>query len=301
MDRRDRPGIASHGRSFGCQHAARNSCAALVTGHKPGNASVRTVFDSHCHPTDTDDAWGAIQEARSADVALLCCGYNAEANDKVEQLRQRCGRLPIALGLHPWFANEPVEPVLALIERLRPTAIGELGLDLWAELDEHALDRQREVLELQLDLAARLGLPVTVHSRRAVAAVLDVFRNHPRVRGALHAYSGSLEQLAPFLKLGWLVGVGGAVTRPRAHRVRRCASQVPLERILLETDCPAIGMEGLEPHQVRPVHVRRVAETLALLRKVDLDCIVEQTDRNARELFGADVTELGEIGPERAL
>lgn len=253
------------------------------------------MFDSHCHPTDTDDAWDAIERAREAGVGLLCCGYNAEANERVTELRDRRPSLPIALGLHPWFAGEPVEPVLALIERARPSAVGEIGLDLWAEVGEHTLGRQREVLEAQLALAARLQLPVTVHSRRAVPELLSVARNHPRVRGSLHAYSGSFEQLLPFLKLGWFVGVGGAVTRPRAHRVRRCASQVPLDRIVLETDSPAIGMEGLEPHQVRPVHVRRVAESLALLRGVELECIVEQTDSNARELFGAEATRIRDV------
>jgi TatD DNase family protein len=252
------------------------------------------VFDSHCHPTDAEDAWEVIGQARLAGVALLCCGYNADANDRVKRLRDRSAALPIALGLHPWFASEPIDPVLALIEREQPTAIGELGLDLWDGPDERVLARQREVLEAQLDLAGRLELPVTAHSRRAVSALLDVARNHRRVRGALHAYGGSFEQLVPFLQLGWFVGVGGAVTRPHARRVRRCASLVPLDRILLETDSPAIGMHGLEPNQVRPVHVLRVAESLAALRGVEVERLVAQTDNNARELFGCDVTELGD-------
>jgi TatD DNase family protein len=250
------------------------------------------VFDSHCHPTDTLDAWEVILQARAAGVALLCCGYNAEANDQVRRLRTRFPALPIALGLHPWFAREPIEPVLALIERERPTAMGELGLDLWGEVDEHALARQRDVLEAQLDLAARLELPVTAHSRRAASALLDVVRNHSGVRGALHAYSGSFEQLVPFLELGWFVGVGGAVTRPGARRIRRSVSRIPLDRVLLETDSPAIGMEGLEASQVRPVHVRRVAESLAALLGIELEHLLAQTDQNARELFGREVTEI---------
>ncbi|MBN1608413.1 MAG: TatD family hydrolase [Polyangiaceae bacterium] len=253
------------------------------------------MFDSHCHPTDTDDAWDVVQQAYRAGVALLCCGYNADANEQVRRLRARWCTLPIALGLHPWFASEAIEPVLELIEHERPTAIGEVGLDLSGEVDERALARQREVLEAQLDLAARLELPVTAHSRRAAPALLEVARNHSRVRGALHAYGGSFEQLVPFLRLGWFVGVGGAVTRPNARRVRRCASRVPLDRVLLETDSPAIGMHGLESNQVRPVHVRRVAESLAELRGVEVESLVAQTDSNARELFGRDVTELGDL------
>jgi TatD DNase family protein len=254
------------------------------------------VFDSHCHPMDTEDGWDVIQQASRAGVSLLCCGYNADANDQARKFRARSPALPIALGLHPWFASEAIEPVLELIERERPTAIGELGLDLWGEVEERTLARQRQVLEAQLDLAARLALPVTAHSRRAASALLEVVRNHPQVRGALHAYSGSFEQLVPFLKLGWYVGVGGAVTRPNAQRVRRSASLAPLDRMLLETDAPAIGMQGLEPSQVRPVHVRRVAESVAGLRGIDVEQVVAQTDGNARELFGYSVI-AGAVSP----
>jgi TatD DNase family protein len=248
------------------------------------------VFDSHCHPTDLDCPQSAIRAACQQKVALLCCGYNGEANHKVIQLRDRVPQLPIALGLHPWFAGEAVEPTLDLVSREHPTAIGEVGLDLWGDVDEQALDRQRQVLDAQLHLATRLGLPVTLHSRRAAQPLLEVVKNHRGLRGALHAYSGSFEQLAPFLKLGFFLGVGGAVTRSRARRVRDCAARAPLDQILLETDAPSIGMDGVEPADVRPEHVVRVAQSLALLRRVDLSTLIAHTDRNAEQLYGSAVT-----------
>ena len=167
-----------------------------------------------------------------------------------------------------------------------PTAVGEAGLDLWGEEPCHPLALQAKVLEAQLDLAARLGLPVTLHSRKGVDVLLSIVRNYPRVRGALHAYSGSYEQVRPFLDLGYYVGVGGAVTRSRAKRVRRCAATIPLDRIVLETDAPAIGMDGVEPPHVRPAHLPRVLEALAALRGVDRDELEAATDVNARRLFG---------------
>lgn len=245
------------------------------------------MFDSHCHVTDIEQPRAVVQQALSSGVqALLTCGYHAESNAAVLALAATYDRLPFALGLHPWYADEPVEPVLALIERSAPTAIGEAGLDLWPGPSMPALSRQVLVLEAQLDLAERLNLPVTLHSRKAVPELLAVLGNHPRVRGALHAFSGSYEQARPFLDRGWYVGLGGAVTRPRARRLRRLAQALPLDRILLETDAPAIGLEGIEPPHVRPAHLPKVLQAIAELRQMAPEELEAHTDANAERLFG---------------
>lgn len=244
------------------------------------------MFDSHCHLTDLEAPDEALYAAEHAGVTgMLTCGYDSDSNGLVCGLSDRYPTLPYAIGLHPWFANQDVEPVLRLIERRRPTAVGEAGLDLWGDPPCHPLDRQILVLEAQLDIAVRLGVPVTLHSRKALDALLPVLRNHPGVRGALHAFSGSFEQVRPFLDLGFFIGVGGAITRSRAKRVRRCASCLPLDRILLETDAPAIGMDGFEPPHVRPAHLPLVCRALADLRGVDPRTIETATDQNARQLF----------------
>ena len=244
------------------------------------------MFDSHCHLTDLAEPDGALDTARAAGVSsLLTCGYDEASNALVCALSDRHPDLPYAIGLHPWFANQDVTSVLRLIEQRRPTAIGEAGLDLWGTEPCHPLQRQAEVLEAQLDLAVKLELPVTLHSRKAANALLPILRNHPGVRGALHAYSGSYEQVRPFLDLGMYVGVGGAVTRSRAKRVRRCAAAIPLDRILLETDAPAIGMDIVEPPHVRPSHLPRVRDALAELRGLDPKELEAATDDNASRLF----------------
>ena len=246
------------------------------------------MFDSHCHLTDLDDPDGALTAARSAGVhSLLTCGYDHASNALVCALSDRHPELPYAVGLHPWFVDQDVEPVLRLIEQRMPTAVGEAGLDLWGDPPCHPLERQAEVLEAQLHLAVRLDLPVTLHSRKAAAALLPILRNHPGVRGALHAYSGSYEQVRPFLDLGMYVGVGGAVTRSRAKRVRRCAVALPLDRILLETDAPAIGMDTVEPPHVRPAHLPRVRDALAELRGMTPQELEFAADENANRLFRA--------------
>jgi len=252
------------------------------------------MFDSHCHLTDLDDPAEAIQSAREAGVhGMLTCGYDEQSNALVDELVKQHPGLPHGFGLHPWFADHDVEPALRRIEASRPTAVGEAGLDLWGKEPCHPLERQTQVLEAQLHLAVRLGLPVTLHSRKAHGALLPILRNHPGVQGALHAYSGSYEQLRPLLDLGLYVGVGGAVTRGRAKRVRRCAAAVPLDRVVLETDAPAIGMDIVEPPHVRPAHVMRVRDALAELRGLDPAEVEEVTDDNARRLFGGSGSEAG--------
>jgi TatD DNase family protein len=259
------------------------------------------LFDSHCHLTDIDDPAQALAAALAAGVtSLLSCGVNAESNRALLTLREQRPGLPCALGLHPWHADEDVNAVLEQIEVGQPLAVGEAGLDFWSDPPVHPRARQYAVLEAQLDLAGRLALPVTLHSRRAVNELLPVLRNHPNVRGALHAFSGSLEQARQFVELGYLVGVGGGVTRERARRIRRTATALPLECLVLETDAPAIGMDVVEPPSVRPQHVCRVAEVLAQLRGIEVAEVEERTDANARALFGTGAFALSGVEPAEA-
>jgi TatD DNase family protein len=248
------------------------------------------MFDSHCHVTDIEDPVSVLTVAKDAGVTgLLCCGYDGQSNAKVLLLRHSVRALPIALGIHPWFATESTDELLPLLERERPTAVGECGLEGASRDQLPSLDVQKRVFEEQLDAAARLGLPVTVHSRKAVGLVVEMALAFPTVRGVLHAYSGSLEQIATLLDRGWMVGVGGGVTRANASKLRRMVARLPLTALLLETDAPAIGLEGVEPPHVRPHHVVIVAESVAALRGMERDELVARTDDNARHLFGQNV------------
>jgi TatD DNase family protein len=246
------------------------------------------VFDSHCHVTDIEEPVQVLHEARRTGVtSLLCCGYHAKSNAAVVALRERVAGLPIALGLHPWFALESVAEVLTLIERERPLAIGECGLDGYdRDPSIPPLAAQLPAFEAQLDLAMRLALPVTVHSRWAVNEVVQCVSGFPRLRGVLHAYSGSYEQIRTLLDQGWMVGIGGAMTRPGAARIRRMARRLGLEQLLFETDAPAIGLEGVKPPLVRPQHILEVVRVFAALCELDVEQVIVKADVNARRMFG---------------
>ena len=221
--------------------------------------------------------------------SLLACGYNAQSNQAVLGLRQSIPGLPIAIGLHPWFAGEAIDTVAELIASAAPNAVGECGLDAAANDRMPSGAVQRKAFEIQLEVACQTGLPVTVHSRRAVAVVFDMVQNFHDVRGVMHAFGGSYEQAKLFVDRGWLIGIGGAVTRANSLRVHGLARRLPLEGIALETDAPAIGMEGVCAPHVRPAHLPRIAAAIAKLRSIDLAELVNTTDNNAKKIFSLEV------------
>ena len=249
--------------------------------------TLSVVFDSHCHLTDIDGATEVLQGALGHRVGMLCCGYNAQSCSELAVLRAAEPRLRVGYGLHPWFALEPLEPVLEHFERPEAAAVGEIGLDLWRNAELPPLERQLGVLEVQLSLAQSLDLPVSLHSRHAVDAIIAVLRRFSQVRGVLHAFTGSVEQAKTLVRMGYLIGIGGTVTKPQARRVRRLVEQLPLASLLLETDCPAMGMDGRRREDVRPWDVIKVAAAIAEIKGVPLVDVEATTDENARRMFGA--------------
>lgn len=190
-----------------------------------------------------------------------------------------------ALGLHPWKAGEGIDTD-DLRDRLRAigaVAVGEIGLDTVVEAP--GLDVQLPVFRTQLRLARELDLPAILHCRGAFDAFCETVATEGPVRGVVHAFSRGPELARRFLDLGLHLGLGGAVTRPRAKRVRRSAETVPLDRIVLETDAPGLGLDGVPDGENEPANVRRVADALAELRGVPVTEIAETTTRNAHDLF----------------
>jgi len=191
-----------------------------------------------------------------------------------------------AIGLHPWAAGEVIDQA-KLREELKATgavAVGEIGLDF--KINVPGRTRQINTMITQLRLALEVDLPVILHCRGGFDVLLQIIDdNSPGLRGVVHAYSRGPELAQQLIDLGLHLAFGGAITRPNAKRARRSAAVVPLERIVLETDAPSIGLEGVEPEQTEPQHVAKVAAALAEIRGLPVAEIAEVTTRNARELF----------------
>ncbi len=249
------------------------------------------LVDSHCHldaPAFDGDRDAVLARAGAAGVAAMVVPAVTAAG--WPGLRQACAANPAlhpAYGLHPMFLAEHRPPHLdalrAWVEREAPCAIGECGLDFFVEgLDA---DTQRQYFHAQLQLARETGLPVIVHARRATEEVIHTLRRVGGLRGVVHSFSGSPEQARQLWDLGFLIGLGGPLTYPRANRLRALVATMPLEFLLLETDAPDQPDAAIRGQRNEPARLPAVAAAVAGLRGQTVEEIAARTSENARRLF----------------
>ena len=249
------------------------------------------LVDSHCHLDASEfdaDRDAVIRRARAAGVVQQV--VPAVDADHWPQLRDICrtdsGLFP-AYGLHPMFLDvhkpEHLPQLGEWIARERPLAVGECGLDFFVEgLDA---DAQQLYFDGQLALAHDFDLPVIVHARRAVDAVIASFKRIGKLRGVVHSFSGSPEQARQLWQLGFLIGIGGPATYTRANRLRGLVARMPLEHLLLETDAPDQPDAEIRGQRNEPARLAYVCQTIADLRGVEAEAIATATTANARRLF----------------
>jgi len=245
--------------------------------------------DTHCHldfePLSAHTA-AVLERAHTLGVTrIIAPSYNAASWPQLRRISGHDGVFA-AFGLHPWVADEELDirELRTLLALPECRAVGEIGLD--AKIDNADMARQIEVLKIQLDLALEFDLPVLLHCRGAFEELLEILRDYaPRLRGVLHAFSRGPELAGRFIDAGMHIAFGGALTRPTARQARRAAQTLQPDRLLLETDAPAIGLEDIGPREVEPAHVYNIAKVMAELREVPLEEIAEITTRNAERLF----------------
>ena len=244
-------------------------------------------IDTHCH-LDASEFGGTqddlVRNAAAADVGGIVVPSVARANFAI--VRELCDRFPAcapAYGIHPMYTDdalpEDISEVHAYLSNQQPVAVGEIGLDFF--IDHYDRVRQEYFFTEQLKLAGELGLPVLLHIRRAQDTILKHLRQHKVCGGIAHAFNGSRQQADEFIKLGFKLGFGGAMTYSRATRLRELAATLPLDSIVLETDAPDIPPDFLgrrEPN--KPEYLPRIAKTLAELRGMQLEDIAQATTEN---------------------
>lgn len=249
------------------------------------------LVDSHSH----FDAAEFDADRAAAHARALAAGVRAQVVPAVDaagwpNLKAVCAAFPglhPAYGLHPMYLDahrpEHLADLRGWIERERPVAVGECGLDFFVEgLDA---DLQHLYFEAQLRLAREFDLPVIVHARRAVEAVIASIRKVGGLRGVVHSFSGSAEQAAHMHKLGFLLGIGGPVTHERANRLRGIVAAMPLEQLLLETDSPDQPDAGHRGQRNEPAYLKAVLDVVAELRGMPHEDVAAATTANAERLF----------------
>jgi TatD DNase family protein len=250
------------------------------------------LIDSHCHLDAAEfdgDRAAVIARATAAGVGVQI--VPAVAQSGFAKLKVICASavgLHPAYGLHPMYLAEHqpdhLDALRVWIERERPVAVGECGLDFFVEgLDA---DTQRMYFQRQLELAREFELPVILHARRAVDEVVATVRKVGGLRGVVHSFSGSEEQARQLWKLGFCLGFGGPVTYDRAHRLRAIVARMPIEFLLLETDAPDQPLSTHRGQRNEPGYLREVLHSVALLRETDENRLAEATTLNAQRLFG---------------
>jgi len=252
------------------------------------------LIDSHSHfdvaEFDGDRAH-ALARARAAGVRRqIVPAIDAASFARVRELCAREHGLYPAYGLHPMYLAEHrpehLQELEQWIERERPVAVGECGLDFFVPgLDA---DAQREYFRRQLELARKFDLPLILHARRAVDEVTAAIRRIGNLRGVVHSFSGSVEQAQHLWKLGFCLGLGGPLTYPRAHRLREIVATMPLEYLLLETDSPDQPLHGHQGQRNEPALLAEVCTCVAQLRGVEPEEVAAATTRNCERLFRLD-------------
>ena len=252
-----------------------------------------SLIDSHAHLDSQRfdrDRDRVVRDARKNGVVqIVNPGAHLESSRKAVELAGRYPGVFAAVGVHPHDAATLTDGTLASLTGLtdspRVVAIGEIGLDYYRDLSPR--DRQRKAFVQQLALARTLGLPVIVHIRDAHRDAIRILEEEAEnTTGVLHCYSGDLDTARRAIALGWYISVAGPVTYPNAHRLRGVVSQLPLDRLLIETDCPYLSPQPRRGKRNEPGYVRWVAEQLAETLQVDLERVAEVTTSNTRELFG---------------
>jgi len=255
------------------------------------------LIDTHTHLFDDrfrKDLPAVLDRAAAAGVErVVCLGIDRESSIESVRIANTFPLVVAAVGIQPNSAAEARpgdwEEVVRLAEaEARVVAIGETGLDRYWDRTPFAL--QEEFFAKHIDLARRLNKPFVIHCREAEADVVKVLRAefaaHGPVRAVMHSFTGDLATAKACLEMGLYISFAGMVTYPTAQNLRDVAKEVPLDRLLVETDCPYLAPQPVRGKRNEPAYVAHTAALLAEVKGASVADIAGQTTRNARALFG---------------
>lgn len=254
---------------------------------------MNELIDSHAHlddnrfSTDRDEVILRMRENRI--VGVVNPGSDMSSSKKAIALAERYPEVYAAVGTHPHDATE-VTPLLIeeyrkLAKHPRVVAIGEIGLDYY--YDHSPREVQKEAFRTQLDLAVELDLPVIIHNRESDGDMIEALTPYKgKLRGVIHAFTGSVEMAKRFIDLGFMLGIGGVVTFKNARRVVESVEAIGVEHFLVETDSPYLTPHPHRGKRNEPSMVRFVVEKIAAIKGLEADYVAAYTKANTLELFG---------------
>lgn len=252
------------------------------------------LIDTHAHLNDSKfahDIDEVLARANAAGVArIVVCGYDLESSRAAVELASRFDCVFATVGVHPHDAkhydSQTEAAIVELSKAEKVLAIGEIGLDF--HYDFSPRPQQITAFEQQIELAWRLQLPIVVHSRESNDDALEVLsKNAPNITGCVfHCFSGDEAFARRVLDLGFYIGVDGPLTYKASDKLRRVVEMCPMDRLLIETDCPYLTPIPHRGKRNEPAYVSFVAGEVAKVRGITIEEVAETTSRNARRLFG---------------
>lgn len=250
------------------------------------------LIDTHCHIDVADfdaDREQVIANCRRLGIQrIVVPAVSARGWSNLLEVCRREPGLLHTFGLHPVFVAEhraeDIDALAEWIERERPVAIGEIGLDYFVEGVDR--ERQQEVFEAQLEVARAVQLPVLLHVRKAHDEVLKALKRIPVQGGIAHAFNGSLQQAHQYIELGFKLGFGGMLTYERSSKLRRLARELPLEALVLETDAPDLTVAAHRGERNSPEYLPDCLRALADVRDESPEAMAAATTHNAERVLG---------------
>ncbi|MBF0382076.1 MAG: TatD family hydrolase [Magnetococcales bacterium] len=249
------------------------------------------MIDTHCHidnPAFDHDRQAVIQRAKEAGVNRLVVpgvsldNFTSLPCEKDIKIHQALGLHPMFLDKHP---QDAIEQLVKWIDRIKPIAIGEIGLDFREPHHNH--NKQQELFSAQLQLAKLYQLPVLIHAVKAHDQIITTLKKADLpCGGIIHSFNGSLQQGQQYITMGFCLGFGGVVTHDRAKKIRTVAAKLPDSSLVLESDAPDLPPAGFAGKRNEPGYLTIVANTLASLRGVSTQHIIDATSMNAVNLLG---------------
>ena len=253
------------------------------------------AIDTHAHifdeqfDVDRDDVISRIKEANIQKVVVV--GFSKETNVLAQNLALKHDFIYPTAGYHPSDANEIFEEDIKLLEEFinkhKVYAIGECGLDYYWVNDNK--EKQKWLFKSQINMAIKYDLPLVIHCRDAVADVYEILKEfNGKVKFVMHCYSGSVEMAREFIKLGGFISLGGPVTFKNAKAPKAVAKEVPLDKLLIETDCPYLAPVPYRGKRNEPAYVRNVLAEIANIKEININELEEILDNNSIAFFQLD-------------
>jgi len=251
------------------------------------------LIDTHAHLQDEDlkkDLEQVLNRAQDAGLEkIICVGYDLASSQEALQLARKYRQVHAVVGIHPHdaqrFNPDVKEKIFAMARDQRVVAIGEIGLDFYRDLSPREI--QRQAFREQIKMAQEIGKPIVIHDRDAHQEVMEIIKAEKAGKnlGIMHCYSGALPMANELIKLGFYISFAGPLTFKNASKAHETAAKIPIDKILVETDCPYLSPEPFRGKLNEPANVKYVAAKLAELRNKNIDEIAYLTNLNARKIY----------------